>query len=211
MSSLKSRGHRRTLSRESTGSNPPRSPSPTTLTYHPTILPIPTPALVESVAGAAHYSGVRLEHMSSLKRRRSSHDAGDVHTQLKPSHQRVLEDLRELYECRPTLEIFERSWNKNAEFEVRFFESLGYIYLRSSRTLCRSVMATLTYTTRLIKRQKIINSIVIVDLDEDEKIIRMVDQWDGKELPSWFGAHFLRVLNAKVTPWLVSVPKRTAS
>jgi hypothetical protein len=87
---------------------------------------------------------------------------------------------------------------------------------------------TQTYTTRLFKRQKvgtmllfhhlnislciqIIESIIVVDLDQDEKIVRLVDQWNGKELPTWLGAHFLRVLNAKITPWLVSVPKRMTS
>lgn len=44
-------------------------------------------------------------------------------------------------------------------------------------------------------------------MDENEKIIRLVDRWNGKEMPNWFGASFLRVLNAKVTPWLIQVPK----
>ena len=99
--------------------SPSRSPSPPSHTYHPTILPIPTPALVESVAGGAHYSGIRLDHETQLKHRRRSSDAGDLHTELKPSHRRILNDLEELYGCRPTLEIFERSWNKEAEFEVQ--------------------------------------------------------------------------------------------
>ena len=99
--------------------SPSRSPSPPSQTYHPTILPIPTPALVESVAGGAHYSGIRLDHETQLKHRRRSSDAGDLHTELKPSHRRILNDLEELYGCRPTLEIFERSWNKEAEFEVQ--------------------------------------------------------------------------------------------
>ncbi|KAG5645808.1 hypothetical protein DXG03_005149 [Asterophora parasitica] len=178
--------HYRTMSRGSSGSHA-RSPSPPTLTYHPTILPLPTPALVESVAGAAHYSGIKLDHETSLHRRRSSHEAGDVHTELKESHKRVLKDLRELYECRPTTEIFERSWNVDAEFESQ------------------------QYTARLFKHKKTVNSIIIVDLDDDEKIIRLVDQWDGKDLPTRFGAHFLRVLNAKLAPWLISVPKRRTS
>ena len=55
--------------------------------------------------------------------------------------------------------------------------------------------------------RKIIESISVVDMDENEKIIRLVDQWDGQEMPNWFGSSFLRVLNAKVTPWLIRVPK----
>ncbi|KAF5386818.1 hypothetical protein D9615_001812 [Tricholomella constricta] len=224
--------HHRRLS-SSSGSHP-RSPSPPSLTYHPTIIPIPTPALVESVAGAAHYSGIKLDHETSLKHRRGSHDTGDIHTQLKPGHKRVLEDLKELYGCRPTLEIFERSWNKDAEFEDPLSKCKGYnqyaaqwfalpkLFAESKTISTRVMSSTHTpnrlvytqsqlYTTHFLKHQKMINSIIVVDMDDDEKIIRMVDQWDGKDLPSWFGAHFLRVLNAKITPWLISTPKLPAS
>jgi hypothetical protein len=44
-------------------------------------------------------------------------------------------------------------------------------------------------------------------MDENEKIIRLVDQWNGQDMPKWFGASFARVLNAKVTPWLIRIPK----
>lgn len=54
---------------------------------------------------------------------------------------------------------------------------------------------------------KTVESIIVVDMDENEKIIRLVDRWHGKEMPGWFGASFLRVLNAKATPWLIRVPK----
>ena len=57
--------------------------------------------------------------------------------------------------------------------------------------------------------RKTIESIIVVDMDENDKIIRLVDQWDGQEMPNWFGASFLRVLNAKITPWLIRVPKLT--
>jgi hypothetical protein len=109
----------RSLASDSTMGSRNRSPSPPspTMTYHANLVTIPTPALVESVAGAAHYSGARLDH-ETHKRRRSSHGTGDRHTELKPSHQRVLDDLNELFGCRPTLEIFERSWSKDAVFEV---------------------------------------------------------------------------------------------
>ena len=54
--------------------------------------------------------------------------------------------------------------------------------------------------------RQVIESIIVVDLDEDEKIVKLVDQWDGT-LPTWFGSHTLRRINAKVAPWLVHVPK----
>lgn len=115
--------HHRTTSSDSQSSYPPpRSPSPPSITYHPSILPrsVPTPALVESVAGAAHYSGIRIEPETQLKHRRSSHGEHTVHSELKADHRRVLADLKELYCCRPTLEIFERSWSRDAVFEVRW-------------------------------------------------------------------------------------------
>lgn len=46
-----------------------------------------------------------------------------------------------------------------------------------------------------------------VDLDDDEKIVRLVDQWDGKEAPTRFGAYYARRANARLIPWLVHVPK----
>ena len=52
-----------------------------------------------------------------------------------------------------------------------------------------------------------IESVVTVDLDEDGKITRLLDQWNGDQLPTFFGSTFLRTANAKVVPWLVHVPK----
>jgi hypothetical protein len=54
---------------------------------------------------------------------------------------------------------------------------------------------------------QLIESIVIVDLDDDDKIVRLVDQWGGKELPTRFGALYLRRMSAMITPWIVRVPR----
>jgi hypothetical protein len=53
---------------------------------------------------------------------------------------------------------------------------------------------------------QIIESVITVDLDENEKIIRVIDQWNGLDLPTRYGASFLRVLYAKIAPWLFRVP-----
>ena len=119
MSLAASYRHHRSLSRDSAGtSRPPRSPSPPSQTFHPSILPrsVPTPALVESVAGGAHYAGVRVDPDTVLKHRRST--STRHHTELAHHHEQVLKDLTELFCCRPTLDIFERSWHKDAVFEV---------------------------------------------------------------------------------------------
>ncbi|KAH0584263.1 hypothetical protein H2248_009812 [Termitomyces sp. 'cryptogamus'] len=223
--------HRRTLSRGSATSNPPRSPSPPTLTYHhPPLLPIHTSALVESVAGGAHYSGAKFDNQSPLKRRRSSQDYGENHRQLKPEHRRVLNDLRELYECRPTVDIFERTWSPDAVFEDPISLCRGYneytahwfamskIYSESKILSMRVMSSTHSpnrlvfslsrqYSYRFLKRKKIIDSIIIVDLDDNDKIIKLVNQWSGKDLPNWRGAHLLRVINARVVPCLIRTPK----
>jgi hypothetical protein len=112
--------------------SPPQPPSPT-LTFHPSIFPlaVPTPALVDSVAGAAHYSGVNVEPDSpatAMRHRRSSsgkHARRASHTELSVGHQEVMEDLRQLYGCKPTLELLDRRWQRDAVFEVRRGVILG--------------------------------------------------------------------------------------
>jgi len=54
---------------------------------------------------------------------------------------------------------------------------------------------------------QVVESIVTVDLDEEDKIIHMSDQWDGKDVPTRFGSGLLRRANGKLTPWMVRVPK----
>lgn len=63
------------------------------------------------------------------------------------------------------------------------------------------------YTFPIFGKKKVIESIIVVELDEDDKIISVLDQWDGKELPTSTLASAFRIANAKVTPWLVRVPK----
>jgi hypothetical protein len=54
---------------------------------------------------------------------------------------------------------------------------------------------------------QIIDSVVVVDLDDEDKIIRLVDQWNGKPPSAGFPIYWLRRANAKIVPWLVRVPK----
>lgn len=112
--------------RRASTSSAERSTSPgPTQTFHPHILPrsVPTPALVESAASGAHYAGIKVDGGSQHRannhehqRRSSAHN--DV--ELAADHGRVLEDLKEIFSCRATVEIFERSWRKDAVFEVRW-------------------------------------------------------------------------------------------
>jgi hypothetical protein len=72
------------------------------------------------MAGAAHYSGVRVDSSCPRPRRRSTGVSLSLesHADLKEEHARVLKDLTELFSGRPTLEIFDRSWSKDAVFRV---------------------------------------------------------------------------------------------
>ncbi|KAF9050676.1 hypothetical protein BDZ89DRAFT_587970 [Hymenopellis radicata] len=72
----------------------------------------------------------------------------------------------------------------------------------ASVTLSSRVMSSTNSPNRLVFAQtqelkKVIESIIVVDLDDEEKlkIVKLSDQ-DGK-LPTWFGSHFLRRANAK--------------
>lgn len=123
-------------------------------THRTSLIPhvLPAPALVESVAGGAHFSGggrpqspegngnphdSPKESPLGLKKRVSSpgpppnrhsvHHRGHSGTwdgeteHLTERKKQVLKDLKELYGCKPTQEIFARSWRKDATFEVRPF------------------------------------------------------------------------------------------
>jgi hypothetical protein len=208
----------------------PHSPPSPTQTYHPSLFAghIPTPALLESAAGGAHYSGAKIEH--DIRRlRRGSSGRRSSFLEVKGDHKKVIEDLNELYCCRPTREILERRWRPDAVLEgplckCRGFDQYAAQWYAMSKLILKSetvstrVLASTTspnrliyaqtqrYVLRFFKKKVTIQSIIVVDLDEDEMIIRLVDQWDGKEPPTRFGAHLLRVMSAKLIPWLVRVP-----
>lgn len=75
-----------------------RSPSPPTETHHASathvLTRLPTPALVRSVAEAAHYSGVR--RPSQSERLRASFGHGVSAEDLSDGRKRVLNDLKEV-------------------------------------------------------------------------------------------------------------------
>jgi len=62
------------------------------------------------------------------------------------------------------------------------------------------------YTMRFIGHKQVLRSLVVIDLDENDTIVKLEDKWDGRDQPSRFGSHYLRRLNAKALPWLVKVP-----
>ena len=54
---------------------------------------------------------------------------------------------------------------------------------------------------------QVVDSIIVVDFDEEFKVIRLVDQWHGEIPPTRWGSAYLRKFNAKLIPWLVRIPK----
>ncbi|KAI0049986.1 hypothetical protein FA95DRAFT_1488021 [Auriscalpium vulgare] len=217
----------------------PLSPLPTHTFHPPSLLPhsIPTPALFDSLAGGAHYSGVdpvKERHLSihranshgvrSDPRRRSS-----LLINARDKHRAVLDDLKELYEGRPTKLIMTKRWRKDAEFEDSSVKCKGIHEIAAqvpltsfaqprvvskSTIVSRRIMSSTEAPNRLIYWQrheyvsrftgmkKSVESIITVDLDEDETIIRLVQQTEGKDVPTRWGAQHFRRLHGRIVPWL---------
>jgi hypothetical protein len=52
---------------------------------------------------------------------------------------------------------------------------------------------------------QVIQSLIVIDLDDEDKIIKLEDKWNGEDQPTRWGAAALRRLNAKTLPWFVHV------
>ncbi|KAI0303404.1 hypothetical protein B0F90DRAFT_1626557 [Multifurca ochricompacta] len=214
---------------------PPRSPSPTShlpthIYHHSSLLPrsIPTPALLDSVVAGAHYSGSRHDGIAVNSRRRST-----LPTAPNALHLAVMDDLKEMYEGNSTKEMLQKRWRRDAVYEDPFTRCKGlheiapqwYALPRMYSKLTingRRVLSSTEYPNRLIMWQKheytvrvtgskkVVESILVIDIDEDGKIARLVDQRQGLDPPTRWGAQHLRRLNGRVVPWvpwLGSLPK----
>jgi len=229
--------------------SPPSSPtshptSPTNLpthTYHISILPrsIPTPALLDSAVGGAHYSGVE-----SVNERRRSVRSSNTHAlnaneigvslgrrrstivaEPNPFHLTVVDDLKDMYEGVATKEMLQKRWRKDAEYEDPYTRCKGlneiasqwYALPRMYTKLAVTGRRVLTstehpnrlimwqkheYTIRVAGSKKVVESILVIDFDEEGKIARMIDQRRGLDPPTRWGAQQLRRLNGRVTPWV---------
>lgn len=207
------------------------SPEPATITKtnSPPALPsLPTPGLLLSVAEGAHYSG--LPRHSPSERRRASLGPGVSEDSLSPSRQRVLEDVKDLFCGIVSVESLQRSWHDNAVFEdplsiargfrevaAQWFalhklfpkiERLGFRVLsnttRPNRMICTQRQE---YTMRFFHTAKVVESLIIIELDENDKIIKLKDKWNGDDLPSRWGAGLFRRLNAKAIGLFFGVKK----
>jgi len=142
----------------------------------------------------------------------------------------VINDLKDLYSLRPSVEIFERSFARDVVFEdplthckglneiaAQFYAmpkvfskavTLSFKVLQSANDPNRIIYSQQQeYTVKLIGMKRSFNSIIVVDLDSDDKIVQLEDQWHGEEPPTAWGLGALRRFNGKVTTWLVRLPK----
>ncbi|KAF8599909.1 hypothetical protein BDV93DRAFT_448608 [Ceratobasidium sp. AG-I] len=149
---------------------------------------------------------------------------------LEGNRRQIVEDVLNLFSSQPSLDIFHRTWRKDAVFEDPISKCFGYgeygaqwygmpKAFPSSRTLAYKVVSstmdprrivyeqTQEYTIRFIGTKKIMNSTVVIDLDENDKIVKLEDKWSGQDQPTRFGALWLRRLNALTLPWFVTAPK----
>jgi len=185
-----------------------------------------------SVAGGAHFSAIhgQTDHEPELRKTYSHLSMSDV--KLDGKRRQVVEDCLELFSSRPTLEIFERSWRKDAVFEDPLSKCVGYHeyapqwfsmpkIFPTSRTLKMNVVASTygpsepnrivyeqeqEYTIRFLGHKQVMRSLVVIDLDDEDMIVKLEDKWDGRDQPRRFGSYYLRRLNAKALPWIVKVP-----
>ncbi|KDE08155.1 hypothetical protein MVLG_01636 [Microbotryum lychnidis-dioicae p1A1 Lamole] len=140
----------------------------------------------------------------------------------------VVQDVLDLFSAKFSKEILERSWAKNAIFADPIAYAEGYDQysaqwagmniFKSSETLAWKVTKNeppiLQYEQRqryvlpVTGQEKIINSLVDIELDRDDKIVKLEDRWDGKPLPQGRVAKALRDFSATyIVPTMVNVDK----
>ncbi|GJE97089.1 hypothetical protein PsYK624_132990 [Phanerochaete sordida] len=208
-----------------------------TLTHH-NLHTLNPPHFVNSIATGAHYAGALSppahEHNAHGEHGHRSQSMTGNDPAMLELYKDVLQDIEDLFCARLSPELFQRRWSQNCEYEDPLTKAHGYLECAaqffglaklcssSKRISCRVVSATLKpnklvlaqtqeYTIRLFGTKKTVASFVLVTLDEDYKITKMVDQWDGNELPTRWGALYLRRFAAVLIRWFVTVPKSTSN
>ncbi|KAG9121114.1 hypothetical protein FRC07_003064 [Ceratobasidium sp. 392] len=149
---------------------------------------------------------------------------------IEGKRKQIVEDAMNLFSGQANQDIFHRSWRLDATFEDPLSKCIGYKQYApqwyglpklfpTSHTQAYKVISSTTnpnqivyeqkqeYTVRFIGTKKVMESTVVIDLDENDKIVKLEDKWNGQDQPVRFGALWLRRLNAMTLPWLVKTPK----
>ncbi|RDX48392.1 hypothetical protein OH76DRAFT_1456356 [Lentinus brumalis] len=211
------------------------SPSPAITHHYPHLPPLPIPDLLDSISSGAHYAGALQSHpddppLHARRWRARSHDSSGEDPSVRLRYQEVMEDLEKLYSCKPTLEIIHRRFRADASLEHHLFKCAGirditgvlfaltHLLTSSERVSTRILSAGLSpnrltyiqtqrYTLRVIGTKKEITSVVFLDLDDDMRIVQLIDQWNGDEHATKWGAGFLRKLFGKILSWTARIPQ----
>ncbi|KAI0721530.1 hypothetical protein C8T65DRAFT_630277 [Cerioporus squamosus] len=222
-------------SSQTTGAPRSKSPSPTITYHHPHLPPFPTSDLLGSIASGAHYAGALQSHpddppLHARLWRARSHDRSGEDPSVESRYQEVMQDLENLYACKPTLEIIQRRFRADASLEHPLFKCAGIhditaisfalarLFASSERVSTRILSAGLSpnrltyiqtrrYSFRVIGMKKEITSVVFLDLDDDMRIVQLTDQWNGEEHATQWGAGFFRKLFGKILSWTARVPR----
>ncbi|KAI0362702.1 hypothetical protein OH77DRAFT_77172 [Trametes cingulata] len=212
------------------------SPSPVITPHHSHFSHLHADGLLGSIASGAHYSGALQSHSSEpppihpqgWRRRSMSRSAEDP--QVEAAFKDVIKDLEQLYTGHPDSETIRRRWREDATLEhplfrcanlheisavlfairrlVRSVEHISTRVLSAGLSPNRLVLAqTCVYTLRIFGTRKEIKSVIYVDLDDDMKIVQLIDHWNGEESSNRWGAGSFRRLFAKIISWTTPVPR----
>ncbi|KAF8673629.1 hypothetical protein RHS04_07610 [Rhizoctonia solani] len=128
---------------------------------------------------------------------------------LEGKRKQVVEDVLNLFSSKPSQDILHRTWRQDAIFEDPLSKCFGYKEFApqwygleklfpTSRTLSYKVISSTNdprrityeqqqeYTVRFIGTKKLMNSTVVIDLDENDQIVKLEDKWNGNDQPTRF-------------------------
>ncbi|KAI0085470.1 hypothetical protein BDY19DRAFT_896653 [Irpex rosettiformis] len=171
-----------------------------------------------------HVEGkLMLRHVRSLSR-------SGKEPAVEEAYRDVMNDLEELFCGRATRDVLERRIANDAQFEDPWCKCTGFnetaakfvavskLYSKCERQESRILSGSLhpnelvfsqkqMYTFRLFGMKRTVISFVHVWLDDEFKVVRIVDEWNGEELPTGRGMLLLRKFNGKMASWFFHVPK----
>ncbi|SCV74482.1 BQ2448_8121 [Microbotryum intermedium] len=185
---------------------------------------------VHSASVPAHHQKFRMSSSSSDSTKQLAVGGETDHgIQLEGKKAQVVQDVLDLFSAKFSKEILERSW---ARTDAIFADPIAYAegydqysaqwagmsIFESSETLAWKVTKNeppiLEYELRqryvlpVTGQEKIMTSLVHIELDRNDKIVKLEDRWDGKPLPQGRVAKAMSDFSATyIVPALVNVDK----
>lgn len=158
-------------------------------------------------------------------------DGGEIEHGLQLDAQRadMVQDIISLFCSKPSREKLDKHFAPNATFEDPICIAQGLypeiaaqwfgmpkafpVSVTEAYTVTRNEQNLIEYEQRQnytiagLGTQKVMYSLVHMELDNNGKIIKFEDRWNGSPQPANAVAKFLRRLNGKSMPKLIAVPK----